>query len=158
MELDDGPLTLCCAPGSIVRPTLNQRRRYARVALVPAFISFDFDHDLDCKNLLIGQARNPDSPFQIADHSMKVASSGWKEEARRRIRRVELVIVICGEYTHTATGVNEEIRIARSELKPYFLLNGRPHGIHRKPTAALDRDKVYEWTWENLKKLIAGGR
>jgi hypothetical protein len=68
------------------------------------------------------------------------------------------VIVICGEYTQTATGVNEEIRIARSEGRPYFLLNGRPNGTYRKPTAAHESDKVYAWTWENLKKLIAGGR
>jgi len=26
------------------------------------FISFDYDHDLDLKNLLVGQARNDDSP------------------------------------------------------------------------------------------------
>jgi hypothetical protein len=128
------------------------------MALVPVFISFDYDHDLDCKNLLVGQAKHPDTPFEISDHSVKVASPGWKDDARRRIKRVQQVIVICGEHTHSATGVNEEIRIARSEGKPYFLLDGRPNGTARKPTAALDSDKIYNWTWDNLKKLIAGGR
>lgn len=128
------------------------------MALVPVFISFDYDHDLDCKNLLVGQSRNPDSPFEISDHSVQVASPGWKEDARRRIKHVQQVIVICGEHTNTATGVNEEIRIARSEAKPYFLLNGRATGNGRKPSAALADDKIYQWTWENLKKLIAGGR
>lgn len=35
------------------------------------FISFDYDHDLDLKNLLVGQARNTDSPFEITDMSIK---------------------------------------------------------------------------------------
>ena len=128
------------------------------MAAIRAFVSFDYDHDLDCKNLLIGQAKNPDSPFEIADWSVKVASPGWKEDARRRIKVCSQVIVICGEHTHTATGVNEEIRIARIEGKPYFLLNGRPNSFFKKPTAALESDKVYKWTWANLKSLLAGNR
>lgn len=41
---------------------------------------------------------------------------------------------------------------------PYFLLGGRTSGVNKKPSSALSSDKVYNWTWENLKKLIAGGR
>src|SRR2546428_9378784 len=37
----------------------------------------------------------------------------WKEKVRGRIRRADLVVVICGEYTHTATGVAAELSIAR---------------------------------------------
>lgn len=128
------------------------------MAKVPVFISFDYDHDLDLKNLLVGQAKNPDSPFEIADHSVKVESPGWKDDARRRIKRCEQVIVICGKHTDTATGVNAEILIARDEGKPYFLLAGRAEGGNKKPSAALSTDKMYEWTWPNLKKLIAGQR
>ena len=122
------------------------------------FISFDYDHDLDLKNLLVGQSKNPDSPFEISDWSIKDASADWKEKARQRIRRVDVVAVICGHYTDTAVGVNEEIRIARDEKKPYFLLGGRAGGTNKKPTAALPSDKIYEWTWDNLKKLIGGAR
>lgn len=122
------------------------------------FISFDYDHDLDLKNLLVGQAKNSDSPFEIADWSIKDPSADWKQKARSRIRRVDVVAVICGHYTDTAVGVNEEIRIAREERKPYFLLGGRAAGTNRKPTAAFSTDKVYEWTWANLKKLIGGAR
>ena len=32
-----------------------------------AFISFDFDHDEELRNALVGQAKNSDSPFRIAD-------------------------------------------------------------------------------------------
>lgn len=125
---------------------------------VRVFISFDYDHDLDLKNALVGQSRLDDSPFEIADWSIKEPSAGWKEEARRRIRACDQVIVICGAYTATATGVSEELRIARSEAKPYFLLCGRADGRCKKPMAALPSDKIYEWTWDNLKRLIGGAR
>jgi hypothetical protein len=123
------------------------------------FISFDFDHDEDLRNLLVGQAKNPDSPFDIADWSVKEPLTGnWKEKVRERIRRTDLTIVICGEWTHTATGVAEELRITREEGKPYFLLWGRADKKCTKPKTALESDKIYKWTWDNLKKLIGGAR
>jgi hypothetical protein len=125
---------------------------------VPVYISFDYDHDSDLKTLLVGQAANEDSPFSIADWSIKEPSSDWKDKARECIKRVKQVIVLCGEHTETATGINAEIAIARDEKKPYFLLAGRASGKNKKPTAALSADKMYNWTWENLKTLIAGGR
>jgi len=128
------------------------------MAKVPVFISFDYDHDDDLRVMLVGQAKNPDSPFDVADWSIKEASSDWKDRARARIKRAQQVIVICGKHTDTATGVNAEIRIARDEQKPYFLLAGRADGGNKKPTAATESDKLYKWTWENLKKLIAGWR
>jgi len=123
------------------------------------FISFDFDHDEDLRNLLVGQAKNPDSPFDIADWSVKEHLTGdWKEKVRERIRRTDLTIVICGEWTHTATGVAEELRITQEEGKPYFLLWGRADKKCTKPKTALESDKIYKWTWDNLKKLIGGAR
>ena len=71
------------------------------------FISFDYDHDLDLKNLLVGQAKNEDSPFEIADFSIKEAISvDWKKKARTRIKGCDVVAVICGEHTDTASGVS----------------------------------------------------
>ncbi len=47
------------------------------------FISFDYDHDSDLKNLLVGQSKNPDSPFEIADYSVKEPLTGdWKAKVR----------------------------------------------------------------------------
>jgi hypothetical protein len=122
------------------------------------FISFDYDNDDDLKTMLVGQARNPGSPFVIADWSIKVASPTWRAEARRRIRASDVVAVICGDQTHLATGVATELSMAREEAIPYFLLEGRSKGPIRTPTSALSTDKLYDWTWENLKLLIAGNR
>jgi hypothetical protein len=123
------------------------------------FTSFDYDHDEDLRTMLVGQSKNPDTPFEMADWSVQDAMSGdWKSKVRTRIRSVDLVIVICGEYTHTATGVSVELKIAQEEKIPYFLLWGRSSKTCTKPTAALATDKIYNWTWENLKNLIGGAR
>jgi hypothetical protein len=123
------------------------------------FTSFDFDHDEDLRNLLVGQSRNDDSPFEIADWSVREAFQGdWKAQVRDRIRRVEQVIVLCGHNTDSAVGVSAELTIAREEQKPYFLLAGRATGNNVKPATALAADKMYKWTWDNLKSLIAGAR
>src|SRR2546428_4150949 len=98
------------------------QREAPQMAGKRAFISFDYDHDDDLRTLLVGQAKNPDTPFNVADWSIKEASSDWQERARARIRRVEQVVVICGQYTDLAKGVNVEIALARDEKRPYFLL------------------------------------
>jgi hypothetical protein len=124
-----------------------------------AFISFDFDHDEDLRNLLVGQSQHPDSPFEIKDRSLKEPLTGdWKEKVRARMDNVDVVIVMCGEYTHTAAGVAAELTIAREAKKPYFLLKGRSDKTCTKPKSAFDSDKIYKWTWDNLKALIGGAR
>lgn len=60
-----------------------------------AYISFDYDHDIDLKTMLIGQAKNPDTPFNISDFSIKEEISfNWKDKARKRIKGCDIVIVI----------------------------------------------------------------
>ena len=129
------------------------------MAMKRAFISFDFDHDEELRNALVGQAKNPDSPFQIADWSVRERFEGnWNAQVRDRIRRTDLTIVICGEQTHHAKGVSAELTITQQEGNPYFLLWGRPRKTCHKPTNARRSDKVYKWSWDNLKNLIAGQR
>lgn len=129
------------------------------MAMKRAFISFDYDHDEDLRNLLAGQAKNPDTPFQLANWSVKEPFTGdWKDKVRQRIRQTDLTIVICGAYTHTATGVATELDITRSEGKTYFLLWGRPDRACTKPSNGFPSDTIYKWTWDNLKMLIAGNR
>ncbi|QSV44976.1 TIR domain-containing protein [Geobacter benzoatilyticus] len=123
------------------------------------FISFDYDHDETLKTFLVGQSKNEDSPFELTDWSIKEPIDGdWKAKARTRIKSVDVVAVICGQHTDTATGVNAELTIAQEEKVPYFLLAGYADKTCVKPKAAKSTDKLYKWTWENLKTLIGGGR
>jgi len=55
------------------------------MAKARVFTSFDFDHDEDLRNLLVGQAKLSDSPFELADWSVKEPMTGdWREKVRRR--------------------------------------------------------------------------
>jgi hypothetical protein len=124
-----------------------------------AFISFDIDHDENVKLMLVGQAKLEDSPFDFKDNSVKEHLTGdWKEKVRRRMDNVDVVIVLCGTQTHTAAGVAAELEIAKEKGKAYFLLAAYSDKICTKPVSASGLDKVYKWTWENLKALIAGAR
>ena len=104
------------------------------MALKRVFASFDYEHDADLRTLFVGQAKKPDTPFSLADWSVKEPMTGdWKAKVRERIRKVDIVAVICGEYTDKATGVSIEVSIARDEDIPYFLLKGRATKICKKP-------------------------
>lgn len=127
---------------------------------IRAFISFDYDHDKGIKDLLVGQSKHSDTPFEIADWSVKEHLTGdWKEKVRSRIRKVDQVVVLCGE--HNPVGVNAEIKLAQEEGKPYFLLRGYSVESKKKcvkPSKAKSSDKIYRWTWDNLKSLLKGNR
>lgn len=122
------------------------------------FISFDYDNDAFLKQALIGQSKLDDSPFEVHDWSIKEPSWDWKEKARQRIVRSDVVAVLCGHNTHLAVGVDVEIQLARQANVPYFLLAGYSSGVNRKPSAASSTDNLYTWTWPNLKALIGGSR
>ena len=118
------------------------------------FVSFDYDHDLKLKDFIVGQAKNPDSPFEICDWSMKEAAKekDWKEKARRRIKNCELVIVMVGPYTYNASGVLAEVEMAREEGIRIVQVIGYKDGKYKPvPNAGI----LYSWNWENLKKLLA---
>ena len=121
------------------------------------FISFDYDNDKDLPGNLVAQAARPDSPFSVTDRSVRAAiDEKWRSEVRDRIRRVDLVIVICGEHTHDADGVAGEVTITQEENKPYFLLKGRRRKTCTKPRNVRSSDEIHSWTWANLKNLIGG--
>ena len=123
------------------------------------FISFDIDHDEGTKTMLAGQAKLPDSPFDFNDASVTEHLTGdWKEKVRRRMDNVDVVIVLCGEHTNKANGVAAELMIALEKDKEYFLLKAYANKTCAKPTSAKSSDKVYDWTWPNLKTLVGGGR
>ena len=141
---------------SLERKALLPRRVSASMKK-RVFISFDYDNDRDLPGNLVHQAKQHDSPFSMVDLSLKVSvESKWKKEVRARIRKANLVIVICGKHTDVAKGVAAELSIAQEENKRYFLLRGRRRATCKKPPMARKSDEMHEWTWENLARLIAG--
>ena len=123
------------------------------------FISFDYDNDGGAKTMLAGQSDLEDSPFEFVDASVKEHLTGdWKAKVERRMSNADLVIVLCGQSTNIAAGVTAELSIAQSLETPYFFLAAYSDVRCVKPKGARDGDKLYNWTWDNVKNLIDGSR
>jgi nucleoside 2-deoxyribosyltransferase len=117
------------------------------------FVSFDFDNDKILKDFIAGQSKLSDSPFEISDWSMKEAApqANWEAEARARISRSDMVIVMVGPKTDKAPGVLKEVKIARALKKPIYQIIGYKNGNY---TPVPDAGRLYSWNWDNLKKLF----
>ena len=124
--------------------------------MIKVFVSFDYDTDRDLYGNLVEQAKRGDSAVRIIDQSLPSAvhDEDWKREARKRIRRADVVIFICGVNTHSAKGVEAEMSITQSERKRYFLLQGRRSGAFSKPRNARSTDVVRSWRWRELESLL----
>jgi hypothetical protein len=128
------------------------------MAKTRVFISFDYDNDARQKDLLVGQSKHPDTDFEFADWSSKEHLTGdWKAKIKAKLAYVDVVCVLCGKNMPSATGVAHEVTIAQEIGKPYFLLAAYQDDC-LKPSTARASDKLYKWTWENLKNLIKGDR
>lgn len=117
------------------------------------FVSFDFDNDKTLKDFIIGQARNPDSPFEVIDTSLKEAQpmKTWEDKARAAIQRSDIVLVMVGPNTHKAPGVLKEVRMAREAQVLIVQVIGYKDGNY---SAVPDAGRLYAWNWDNLKKLL----
>lgn len=117
------------------------------------FISFDYDNDEDLEILLLGQFKHHNTPFGIADWSIKEAiDDNWEKKARTRIKAVDVVAVYTGAL------VAAEVKIAQEKKTTYFLFWGNAEESCAKPSTALSTGKMCNWRWENLKTLIGVGR
>lgn len=119
------------------------------------FVSYDFDNDKVLKDFIVGQAKLPDSPFEVIDHSLKEAApeAMWEVKALAAIRRAEKFIVMLGPNTRFAPGVRKEVAMATRLGKPRFQVIGYRDGS--RTWAVQDGGVTYEWSWETLKRLLA---
>ncbi len=123
---------------------------------INVFISVDLEHDGELYGVLRALSEAPGSGFAVSGCSEHfTATDEWTERARRRIRRADQVIVICGEHTDESMGVVAELRIAQEEHTPYFLLWGRRGRMCTKPTGAKTSEGMYSWTSEFIEEQVA---
>lgn len=123
------------------------------------FVIYDVEHDEDLRNRIMGDSQKPDSTFDVADWSVKEPIAvNSREMLRKRLGRVDVAVVICGEHTDQSAAVSEELAVAQALPKPNFLLLGRSTATSKKPANAKDGDKIYGWTSTGLKSLLDGVR
>jgi hypothetical protein len=125
------------------------------MANTKVFVSFDYDNDRVLRDFIIGQAKNPDSPFEVADHSLKeeAPEKDWAEKARRAISRSDVFIVMLGSKTKKASGVLKEVKMANDLDKRKLQIIGYKEGS--EDWAVPNAGRVYRWDWDNLKKLLS---
>lgn len=120
-----------------------------------AFLSFDFDHNKQSKDLFAGQCNSKSpTPFTAFDWSSKksLPQAQWEAEMKKKINQTNMLIVLVGRSTSTATGVVKEIAMAKDQNVPVFgvyvdganTLSTLPTGLQRTRTVAWDWAKVAE--------------
>ncbi|MDR1983558.1 MAG: TIR domain-containing protein [Prevotellaceae bacterium] len=121
-----------------------------------AFISFDFDNNLIEKNLFVGQAKNSRTPFNIGDWSSKTSlpQKQWEDLIKEKINKCNLLIVLVGKKTYSATGVVKEIEFANSQDIPLFgVYVGGANSTNTLPTG-LQRNRTIDWDWDKIASAI----
>jgi hypothetical protein len=124
------------------------------VAKKRVFVSFDFDNDRILRDFIVGQAKLPDSPFEIVDTSLKEAApmATWEDKAKNAIRRSDLVVVMVGPKTHAAPGVLKEVGFARELNRQIVQVIGYRDS---HPPSVQGAGPLHPWDWPTLKRLLA---
>lgn len=121
-----------------------------------AFISFDFDHNETARMLIVGQSKNPRTPFDIQDWSSKSAlpQSQWEALISDKIGRCHMLIVLVGRNMSTATGVNKEIAMAKAKNIPVFGIYVDGANTLSTLPIGLPRNRVITWEWDKIAAAI----
>lgn len=118
------------------------------------FVSFAIE-DENLRDLLKGQARNQNSPFEFVDMSVKEPwDSKWKTNCRIRIKGCDGVISIITRNTKNADGQIWEMKCAQEEGIPIIGIYGNDdHSGVSIPTEC-GYIKLVDWTWSNISSWI----
>lgn len=121
-----------------------------------AFISFDFDHNEDDKNLFVGQTKLSKTPFSIQDWSAKSAmpQSQWEAIVKDKINKCNMLIVIVGKTMASATGVAKEIEMAKEQDVPVFGVYVDGANSSSNLPNGLQRNRTINWKWEKIASAI----
>ena len=125
------------------------------MAKVKVFLSFEFDRDADLYRNFFQQAGRGDSCHEIEDCSLNEAyrphDESWKKKARKQIGLSEIVIVVLGDDTHNAPGVEIEMTIKNQLGRPGFQI--RPTTRTSGPVKGAG--DVVPWDWKKIDAKIS---
>ena len=118
------------------------------------FISFAIE-DKNYRDLLVGQAKNANSPFEFVDMSVKEPwATDWKERCRSKIKSCHGVIALLSRDTPRASGALWEMECADEENIPmigvYVSDNDRP----ATQITELIGHRIITWTWDGIRNFI----
>lgn len=118
------------------------------------FVSFAIE-DVRLRDLLKGQSKNENCPFDFVDMSVKEPwDSKWKTKCRTRIKGCDGVISIITKNTKKADGQIWEMKCAKDENIPIVGIYGNDNHTGATIPDECGYIKVMDWTWENISNWI----
>ena len=125
------------------------------MAQVKVFVSFEFGKDNELRHNFYKQSAEH-SDHKIKNYSLKEPykphdDKAWLRKARRLISQSDLVIVVTGQDTHNAPGVEKEVMVAHQEDKPIFQI--RPKNSTGGAVRGV-RDEI-PWKWKKIDAKIS---
>lgn len=116
------------------------------------FISFAIE-DEKYRDLLKGQAKNENSPFNFTDMSVKEPwDEKWKTNCRIKIKGCDGVIVLLSKNIKKADGALWEINCAKEEKIPLIGLYIHSDD-HYFPDEMIGIKKI-SWTWDGIAEFL----
>jgi hypothetical protein len=116
------------------------------------FISFAKE-DVRYRDFLVGQARNHDVPFELADMSLQEPfDSKWKTRCREKIKKSHAFIALLSKKTWRADGARWEMSCAAEEGIPSIGIH-----IHKDDKGAIPPElqgRVINWQWDSIANFI----
>jgi hypothetical protein len=130
-----------------------------------AFLSFDYDHDADSRVLFAGQGRkNSPTSFAIGDWSSKfvLPQRTWETTIEAKIARCNMLIVLVGRRTGSASGVIKEIAMAKARDVPVFGVYVDGASSRTPLPLGLPRNRTMAWDWKligaSIKQMTGEGK
>ena len=117
------------------------------MAKVGVFFSYDFTKDKELYGSFFAQAKK-ESDHTICDYSLgKVhPPTDWRVEAEKRIAQCDIVITVVGQDTHTASGVEDERKIAKRLNKKRFQIQPQKQNYGGLNGAG----EIIPWKWDKI--------
>ena len=120
------------------------------------FLSFEYKRDHRNALRLEKQARGRGYPARVIDLSLSVTyESGrgeWENKARTAILGCQLFVVVLGQDTHNAPGVEREIKFAKEFNKQ--IIHVRPVETKWRPHRLIVDRPLEPWDWQILDKYF----
>ncbi len=115
------------------------------------FVSFEYDKDKSLKGSFFYQAKTR-TPHRVRDSSLKESyeEKEWEDKARKAIQKCDIVIILVGQDTHNAPGVNTELEIAQQLGKDFFQVVPKKRTYKGVP----EIDDPIRWKWKRINKKI----
>ena len=119
---------------------------------VGVFLSFEFGKDNELHRNFYAQAKD-NSQYKIKDYSLNELyqpNEQWLKKARKQISLSDIVIVVVGEDTHNAPGVEKEVTVANQLHKPIFQIRPKK----RTSGEVSGAGEVIPWDWKQIDAKI----